>query len=61
MVPNELPAIACGMILAGMAAENFLAQRWIRSGSRACFDTLAFLAVTLPATGLLMLCSTLSN
>lgn len=61
MAPNELSAIACGMILAGMAAENFFAQRWMMSSSRARFDTLAFLAVTLPATGLLMLCSTLSD
>lgn len=59
MVPNELTAVACGMILAGMAAENFLAQRWMVSGNRASFDTLAFLAVILPATGLLMLWSSL--
>lgn len=59
MIPNELSAIACSLILAGMAAENFLAQRWLISGARARFDTLAFLAVILPATGVLVLCSML--
>lgn len=59
MIPNELAVIACGMILSGMAAENLLAQRWAASGFRASFDTLAFLAITLTATGLVMLWSTI--
>lgn len=59
MVSRELRAVACGIILTGMAAENFLAQSWMVSGNRARFDTLPFLAVTLPATGLLMLWSSL--
>jgi hypothetical protein len=52
MDPREISAIACGLILAGLAAENFHAHRWVRAEGPARFNPLAALALGLPVLGL---------
>lgn len=52
MDPREISAIACGLILAGLAADNFLAHRWVRADGPVPFGPLVVLALGLPVLGL---------
>lgn len=52
MAPGEISAIACGLIPAGLAAENFLAHWWTRGEDPTPFGPLAAVALGLPVLGL---------
>ncbi|MDP4022314.1 hypothetical protein Q8W71_06745 [Methylobacterium sp. NEAU 140] len=44
--------VGCGLVLAGLAAENLAARRWLAAGRPASLDVLTVLAFALPAAGL---------
>ncbi len=46
---------ACGLVLTGFAAEEFAERRWLAAGGPAPVDTLAVLAMVLPAVGLTLM------
>lgn len=47
--------IGCGLVLAGFAAEKFAEHRWLAASRPAPLDTLAVLALALPAVGLTLM------
>jgi hypothetical protein len=44
--------VGCGLILAGLLADNLAARRWLASSGPAQLDAACVLAFALPAAGL---------
>ena len=52
--------VGCGLLLAGLAADNFDAHRWRVAGQRTPIDALTLLSVVLPIVGLLVIAAATS-
>jgi hypothetical protein len=44
--------VGCGLIVAGLLADNFAVRRWLASSGPAQLDVACILAFALPAAGL---------
>jgi hypothetical protein len=47
--------LGCGLMLAGLAAENLDARRWRTAGHRTPIDALTMLTAILPFAGLIVI------
>lgn len=55
MMTALVSVLGCCLVLAGFAAENCAEHRWLAAGRPAPLDTLAVLALALPAAGLALM------